>query len=82
MNVCSTSADALSKLSEQGNKYIKFSDLNIVEVLFLAEFQELIGAAIPKIISLLRPWSSDVYKTGANALVRLSEQGKVSNFLT
>ena len=56
--------------------------MNIVDVLFVAEFRESIRAAIPQIVTLLRPWKSDFCETGANTLAKLSEQGKVSNFLT
>ena len=51
-------------------------------MLFVAEFQELIRAAIPQIITLLQHLKPDVCEAGANALAKLSEQGKVSNFLT
>lgn len=71
--VCETAANTLAKLSKQGN--IKFSNLNIVDICFIAEFQELIGAAIPQIITLLR--NTDVCVACANALAELSEQGKV-----
>jgi hypothetical protein len=53
-----------------------FSDLNIVDVLFIAEFRESIRAAIPKIIALLKPWS-DGCEASVKAVVKLSEQGKV-----
>ena len=43
-------------------------------ILFLAEFRELISAAIPQIITFLRP--SDICQAAANALAKLSEQGK------
>ena len=71
-------ADALSKFSEQGN-ISSFTDLNDVDVRHLAEFRESIRAAIPQIISLLGTWESDV---DAYLLAKLSEQGKVSIFLT
>ena len=48
-------------------------------ILFLAEFRELISAAIPQIITFLRP--SDICQAAANALAKLSEQGKKSKIL-
>ena len=54
--------------------------MNVVDVLFVAEFQESIKATIPQIVSLLRPWKSYICEVGANALVNLSEQGNVSIF--
>ena len=74
------SSDALLKLSEHGNLNISYqaSDLNVV--LFVAEFQESIRVAIPQIITLLRPWNSYICEVGADALVKLSEQGRVSIF--
>ena len=81
LNVRSAGADALLKFSDQG--YIKFSYLYVViDALFVAEFRESIRAAIPQIITLLRPWKSYICEVGADALAKLSEQGKVSNFLT
>ena len=49
-----------------------------------AEFRELIRPAIPQIISLLSDIDLDVRRVGADALVKLSEQGelKISNILT
>ena len=49
-----------------------------------AEFRESIRPAIPQIIPLLSDSDFDVRKVGADALVKLSEQGefKISNFLT
>ena len=61
--------------------YIKFSDLNIVDVLLVAEFQESIMDFIPQIITLLKSQESQP-KFAANTLAILSEQGKVSKFLT
>ena len=59
--------------------YIKFFDLKIVDASFVVEFRESIGDVIPTVITLLRSWESDM---GANSLKILSEQGKVSTFLT
>ena len=77
-NDCRAGADALSKLSEQCNIF-KFSELNIVDVLFLAGqgFLASISATIPLIITFLESRNSDVCATSANALVKLSEQSKV-----
>ena len=82
LNVRKAGADALSKLSGQGN-VLSFSDPDIVDVItIIAEFRESIRDAIPELITLLRPWSWDVCEAAANALVKLSEQGQASNFLT
>jgi HEAT repeat protein len=55
----------------------KFSDLNDTEVL-VAEFQESIRPAIPQFITLLSDGELDVREAGVGALVKLSEQSKVS----
>jgi hypothetical protein len=55
--------------------------MNIVDVL-VADFRGSIMHAIPEIISLLSDRESKVRMTGADALVKLSEQGKVSKILT
>ena len=47
---------------------------------FVAKFCESIKASIPQIITLLT--QGDIFELGTNALVKLSEQGKVTNFLT
>ena len=81
LNVRMAGADALSKLSEQGN-ISQFSELNNVDVLFVVEFQVSISVAIPQIITFLKFQShTGICEAGANALVTLSEQGKVSKFL-
>jgi hypothetical protein len=80
LDVCMAGTNALVKLSEQCE--VKLSDLNIVDVLFIAEYRELIKAAIPQIITLLGSFDSDVCIANTNALVKLSEQCKVSKFLT
>ena len=56
-------------------------DLNIVDVLFVAEFRELIGAAIPPIITLFSHSMPHVCRKGADTLAKLSEYGKILNFL-
>ena len=48
----------------------------------LAEFRELVEPVIPHIIALLGDKERNVRKAGADALSKLSEQGKVSNFLS
>ena len=63
-------ADALLKLSEHGNVF-NFSDLNIVDVLLVAEFQELIRSTIPQVITCLGESES-----AAITLAILSKQGK------
>ena len=55
--------------------------MNIVDAL-LVEFRESIIPAIPKIITSLSDGESSVRQAGADALLKLSEKGKVSNFLT
>ena len=77
-DVRSASSEALLKLSEQGN--ISSFCPNVVDVLFVAEFRESIRAAIPQIVSLLRPWKSYICEVGVNTLVKLSEQGNVLIF--
>lgn len=66
----------------QGKVVYYVSDVNIVDVLFVAEFRELIRAAIPQIIIVLSSFGSDVCVASGNALVKLSEHCKVSKFLT
>ena len=56
-----------------------FSDLNDADV-FVDEFRETIKLAIPEIVSLLRNGDQNVRIAGADALSKLSEKGKVSNF--
>ena len=56
-----------------------FSDLNDADV-FVDEFRESIKLAIPEIVSLLRNGDQNVRIAGADALSKLLEKGKVSNF--
>ena len=56
--------------------------MDIVEGLFVVEFQDSIDDVIPHIIALFRPWNLDVCEVGANTLVKLSKHGKVSIILT
>ena len=80
-NMRRVGADALSDLSKLGNKS-SFSDLHVVDVL-VAEFRESAGPAIPQMIHLLgSSFSSHVCTAVANALVKLSEHGKISRFQT
>ena len=62
------------------------SDLNIVDLLFVAMFRESIRAFIPNIISLFNPppgyYTGWYHITVPDALAKLAEQGKVSKFLT
>jgi HEAT repeat protein len=55
---------------------MKFLVLNVVNVL-VAEFREPIRPAIPQIISLLSDSDVVVRRAAADALSKLSEQGKV-----
>ena len=79
LDVCRAGVDALLIFSEQG-KVSKISSLNVVDVL-VAEFRESIKPAIPRIIVLLSDKELDVRKAAVDALLKFSEQGKVSNFL-
>ena len=65
--------------NSQSEVRYKFSDLNDADV-FVDEFRESIRPAIPVIISLLGDGESDVRRAGADALSKLSEQGKVYIF--
>ena len=55
--------------------------MNVIDVL-VAEFRESIKVAIPEMITLLRSGDSNIRKVAVNALLKLSEIGKVLNFLT
>ena len=54
-------------------------DLNVADVL-VAEFRESIRRAIPQIVSLLSYSERYVRIAGADALSKLSKEGKVLNF--
>ena len=71
-------ADALAKLSEQ-RKISKIFVPNVADVL-VAEFRESISPAIPEIIPLLSHSDLNVRRVAADALSKLSEQGKVYIF--
>jgi hypothetical protein len=75
--VCRTGVDALSQLSEHG-KMDNVSDVAFLMTI-IAEFRPLIGPAIPEIIKLLKPTSWDVCRAGIDALLQLSEHGKIEN---
>jgi vesicle coat complex subunit len=47
----------------------------------VAAFQESIGPAVPQVIALLSHNHEYVRRAGADALGKLSEQGKISNVL-
>ena len=48
----------------------------------VAEFRKSIRPAIPQMITLLGSWeASDNHEAVANALLKFSEHGKISNFL-
>ena len=51
-------------------------------VLLDAEFRELVRVAIPQIIALISRRELNARRAGIDALSKLSEQGKASNFLT
>ena len=65
--------------NSQSKVRYQISDLNVVDVL-VAEFRASIRPAIPQMITLLEMRDLDFCKVVANALVELSEQGKVSIF--
>jgi hypothetical protein len=67
--------------NSQSNVRNNFSDLNDADVL-IADFRESIIHAIPKIIAFLSDSELNVCCAGADALAKLSEQGKVSKILT
>jgi HEAT repeat protein len=72
--VRSAGANALLKLSEQG-KNIKYSSLALL-MSSVAEFRESIVSTIPQIIAFLSDSNWGVCLAGADALLKLSEQGK------
>ena len=77
LNICKAGIDALLKLSEQGK--VKNFDLIIADVL-VAECQGSIGPAIPQMVILLTEWKElDILKIVVDALLKLSDHGKVSN---
>ena len=78
--VCKEALDVLLKLSEQG-KVSKIFGLNIIDVL-VAEFRDSVRPTIPRIVALLCDRDWPVCKEDLDVLLKLSEQGKVSNFLT
>ena len=55
--------------------------MKVADVL-VAEFRESIKRAIPQIVSILSNGERNLRIAGANALSKLSEQGKVSKFPT
>ena len=63
--------------NSQSKVRYKISDPNDADV-FIAEFRESIRRAISEIVSLLSDGESDVRRAGADALAKLSEQGKRS----
>jgi hypothetical protein len=60
---------------------MKFPDLDIADVL-VANFQELIRPAIPKINTLLTAKEVDVCKAGLATLLKLLEQSNLWHFQT
>jgi hypothetical protein len=51
-------------------------------ILLDAEFRELVRNAIPEIIDLLWHSESNVRMASSDALLKFSEQGNISSFLT
>lgn len=51
-------------------------------ILLDAEFREVVRRAIPQIIDLLSDRELNARRAGVDALSKLSEQGRISNFLT
>ena len=62
--------------NSQSKVRYKFPDLDDADI-FVAEYRESIRPAIPQIISLLSNSDSDVRRTGADALSKLSGHGKI-----
>jgi HEAT repeat protein len=78
LDVCLAGANTLLKLSEQG-KNIKYSGLALL-MSTVAEFRESIGSTIPQIITFLSDSDSNIRLAGAEALSKLSEQGKNNKY--
>ena len=57
------------------------TERNVVDVL-VGEFRVLIRPVIPRIIFFLSDIESDVRTTAVHALLKLLQQGRVTNFLT
>ena len=62
--------------NSQSKVRYKFSDLDDTDVI-VAEFHQSILPSIPKIVSLLSDGQQSVRIAGADALLKLSKQGKV-----
>jgi HEAT repeat protein len=77
-DVRSAGVKALSKLSEQG-KNIKYSGLALL-MSITVEFQDSIQSAIPQVVTFLSHGVMNVHIASANALLNLSEHGKISIF--
>jgi HEAT repeat protein len=77
--LCLAGVNALSHLSEHG-KMVKLSDVALL-MTAIAEFRPLIGPAIPEIIKLLKHTGWEVCRAGVDALLQLSEHGKMDNVL-
>ena len=73
-DVCVAGTDTLSKLSKQG-KRLNLSGLALL-INIIAEFQPLIGKAIPEVIALLNNSDEDIQKAGTDALSTLSGHGE------
>ena len=65
--------------NSQSKVSIEIFDLIVVDIL-VAEFREPVEAAIPQIIGFLDNSNWNFRKAGANAVSKLSEQGKYRNF--
>lgn len=66
-------AEAVAKLSEQGNKSIQSGVLSLK--MMAAEFRESIEASIPQIVDLLEDSNKYVRRKGVATLAKLAEQG-------
>ena len=78
-DVRTAGANALSYLAGQGRISIFLVRMPLMSI--VAEFRESIGLAIPQIIALLEHNDSYVRTASANALSKLSEQGRISRCL-
>ena len=74
-------AVAFPRLSEEGKICNCLTWTFLMTMVPGAEFQETIRLAIPQIITFLSNDKWFIRQAGADALLKLSEQGKISNFL-
>ena len=80
-NVRIASAYSLSMLSENGRIYLVLVSALLMSI--VAEFREsiMIRQAISQVVALLNDSNWNVREAGANALLKLSKQGRIYDFL-